>query len=105
MIVISLPAIRVLLSRTMPGVFGGSEATKSASMPMGFDSSHRGNGYVKSKSNQWTSLNSRDRTRMDDESEVELATRVEISAQPSPLARSHGNVGGSILSSFSGKAG
>lgn len=106
MVVTSLPAIRVLLTRTMPSVFGGSQApTASATLPIGYDSSHRGTGYVKSKNtNQWTPFASRERTRLDDESEVELATtttRVDIKAQPSPDFDRQRDIRGSVLSTLS----
>lgn len=107
MIVTSLPAIRVMLTRTVPNIFGGSQnPASSGTPPMGY-SGHGAIGYVKSKSNQqWTPFSSGERSRLDDESEIELAlrteasTRVEIKAQPPPEVRRHPSIRESVLSTF-----
>lgn len=107
MIVTSLPAIRVMLTRTMLHAFGGSHhrhsynnnnnidinntggggSRSSIIPPMGYAGVHpRAAGYVKSQSSSknqpWTSFTtaSGGRSRLDDEEseEVELATRVEV---------------------------
>lgn len=71
---------------------------------MGY-SGHRAIGYVKSKSNhQWTSFSSGERSRLDDESEIELAlrteisTRVEIKGQMPPEVRRHPSIKEPVLS-------
>lgn len=104
MIVTSLPAIRVLLTRTMPGVFGSGSPDTTAgsggSLRLVFGSSHRsGAGYTHSKSRQWTGMASHDQTRLDDEDEVELATREESKEQPA--IQRHQSIAHSVFSSLS----
>lgn len=114
MIVTSLPAIRVLLSRTFPGIFGSSQGTaRSNSLPMDLEaSSKRGTDFVKSHmsmSNQWTPIESRDGTRLQDEEDdgIELSsttTRIEIKPQTRTATQQRHlsiDIRGSVLSTFS----